>query len=310
MSELLQIDAAAHAAFLRACTLDVAVRKPGNVSRQSPGHGMQAELFIRSAMAAAPHLLAPGTRVGERIAAAQAASWQAAGCNTNLGILLLCAPLAAAVERCWQPLSWPLLRQAIESVLAELDLGDARAAYRAIAAANPGGLGQADAQDVHDVPSVGLREAMALAAGRDSIARQYRDGFAELLALAKTGPGIARAPATDDAQDADARPVGPKTVQCVQHLYLTILARWPDSHIVRKHGEAVAHTVMRSAQAWRVRASAGEALDAEPSFAAWDARLKSEGINPGTTADLTVATLMLARLMGRSAARADGAGSS
>ena len=41
----------ARASYLQACELDVAVRKPGNVSRLSAGHGMQAELFraIRAA---------------------------------------------------------------------------------------------------------------------------------------------------------------------------------------------------------------------------------------------------------------------
>ena len=41
----------ARSAFLCACRLDVAVRKPGNVSRASPGHGMQAAMFLASAAA-------------------------------------------------------------------------------------------------------------------------------------------------------------------------------------------------------------------------------------------------------------------
>jgi triphosphoribosyl-dephospho-CoA synthase len=272
----------ARTAFLQACVLDVAVRKPGNVSLASPGHGMLAGMFIGSAHAAAAPLFAEGMRVGTRIEKAQAASWNVAGCNTNLGILLLCAPMAAAVERCaLQPAA---LRQAIEAVLSDLDVADASAAYRAIAAANPGGLGAAASQDVRGVPSVGLRAAMTLAAERDSIARQYRDGFADLFALDL--------------------PTCPATVPAVQRLYLGLLSRWPDSHIVRKHGAAVAHSVMHSAQAWRARAEAGEVLDMDPGFAAWDAALKSAGLNPGTTADLTVAALMLAGLAATAAAPA------
>ena len=57
-------------------------------------------------------------------------TWAAAGCNTNLGIVLLCAPLAAAVER-REP-----LRTALHAVLGGLDVADAAAAYRAIARAN------------------------------------------------------------------------------------------------------------------------------------------------------------------------------
>ena len=94
---------ATQACFLRACELDVTVRKPGNVSVASPGHGMTAEQFIASAEAAAAPLFEPG-RSGRRAhrARGRRRRWAAAGCNTNLGIVLLCAPIAAAaeLERC------------------------------------------------------------------------------------------------------------------------------------------------------------------------------------------------------------------
>jgi triphosphoribosyl-dephospho-CoA synthase len=262
-------------AFLRACELDVAVRKPGNVSLVSPGHGMTATQFIASAQAAAPALFAPQQRVGQRIEAAVAASWAAAGCNTNLGIVLLCAPIAAAVEH----FAKKDLRQALEAVLADLNVDDAAAAFRAITAARPGGLGDAPSQDVRRPPTLGLREAMALATSRDSIARQYANGFADLFEIALPP-----------------RPAGEITHAAVQRVYLALLARLPDSHIVRKHGEAVAQTVMSAAQRWQTQAEAGAVLDESPAFAAWDDELKAAGINPGTTADLTVAALLLASL--------------
>lgn len=278
-------------AFLRACALDVAVRKPGNVSWDAPGHGMQAAQFIDSAAVAADALCQPGTGVGvgvgQRIEAAVAATRAAVGCNTNLGILLLCAPIACAAEQ-----APAALRQGLDHVLATLTLDDAAAAYRAIALAQPGGLGQAPSQDVHDAPTIDLRAAMALAAERDRIARQYRDGFAELfdLALPALPSGfslVALAPGS--------RP-GPATVAAVQGLYLLLLSTRPDSHIVRKQGEAVAQNVMAAAQDWRRRGPGAGPLDTDPAFVAWDRELKASGVNPGTTADLTVATLMLAGL--------------
>ena len=281
----------ARACFLRACWLDVAVRKPGNVSQASPGHGMQASMFIASAEAAADALFEPGLRVGARIEAAVAATWAVAGCNTNLGILLLCAPIALAVEQHPQAATPAALRAAVESVLAALDIDDARAAYRAIAHAHPGGLGTAPAEDVRAAPSVGLRAAMALAADRDLIARQYRDGFADLFALAFQEP-VQPAGCGEAPTDAGAPP-DTATVAFVQRLYLACLSAFPDSHIVRKHGERVAQTVMTAAQAWRERAGAGVALDADPGFAAWDLSLKAAGVNPGTSADFTVAALLL-----------------
>jgi triphosphoribosyl-dephospho-CoA synthase len=282
----------ARACFLRACELDVAVRKPGNVSWALPGHGMQAEMFIASAQAAAAALFLPGARVGARIEAAVAATWAVAGCNTNLGILLLCAPIAAAVEQQPEATTADALKVAIGEVLADLDLADAQAAFRAIARAQPGGLGSAPSQDVRDPPSVDLRAAMALAAPRDSIARQYRDGFTELFdASAKalgTGFSLMSTPTT---RRADA-----STAAAVQRLYLWLLSRFADSHIVRNHGDAVAHIVMSAAQAWQLRARRDGEVDTDPDFAAWDASLKADRINPGTTADLSVAALLLAGL--------------
>lgn len=285
----------AKACFLRACALDVAVRKPGNVSLASAGHGMRAEVFIASAQAAAGPLFRAGARVGERIEAAVAATWEVAGCNTNLGILLLCAPIALAVERFPEAASSPsALRQAIEAVLADLNLADAEGAYRAIARARPGGLGVASDQDVRQAPSIDLRAAMALAADRDSIARQYRDGYVELLdiGLATLGSGFSLM-ATSTTAFASA-----EDTAAVQRLYLTLLSRFADSHIVRIHGEALAHIVMAVAQAWLARADSAAQIDVAPEFAAWDAALKADRVNPGTTADLTVATLLMAGLLG------------
>jgi triphosphoribosyl-dephospho-CoA synthase len=279
----------AKACFLHACRLDVAVRKPGNVSGVSPGHGMDAQRFIASAQAAVAPLFEAGARVGPRVEAAMVASLAAAGCNTNLGIVLLCAPIAAAVERVALPAGAQELRAAIVAVLADLDVADAQAAYRAIALANPGGLGHAPAQDVRAAPSIDLRAAMALAAARDSIAAQYANGYAELFELAlpslRSGYTPMRVNAASGA-DAD-------TAECVQRVYLLLLGSLADSHIVRKHGELVAHTVMRSAQAWQARAIP----ESNAQFAAWDESLKARGINPGTSADLTVAALLLAGLL-------------
>lgn len=274
----------AHACFVQACALDVAVRKPGNVSLASPGHGMQARQFIASAEAAVGALCEARTRVGPRIEAAVAASWASAGCNTNLGIVLLCAPLALAAEQAQPPLERASMRRALQAVLQDLNVDDARCAYRAIARANPGGLGTAATEDVRSEPGVGLRQAMALAAGHDSIARQYVHGYADLFAL--DWPALP-APASTARPDA-------ALTRAVQQLYLRILSTWPDSHIVRKRGLPTAQIVSAQAGRWLSHPQP----DTDPAFEAWDQELKLDGLNPGTSADLTVATLMLAGLSG------------
>jgi len=293
MSGIAQRLARGRGAFLWACGLDVAVRKPGNVSRASAGHGMQAEAFLASAEAAVEPLFARGQAVGARIEAAVAATRAAVGCNTNLGILLLCAPLAAALERLEgdaavaEPTAATdpaALWTAVRAVLADLDVEDARAAYRAIALANPGGLGRTAAQDVAAPPTVDLRAAMALAAGRDSVARQYADGYADVF-----GRGLA---ALQLKQGGKARVAG-----AVQTVFLRFLAGWPDSHIVRKLGIGAAQTVTGAAGAWLARIENDPAAGESPAFAEWDEALKAAGINPGTSADLTVCTLFAGALV-------------
>jgi triphosphoribosyl-dephospho-CoA synthase len=285
-------------AFLSACALDVAVRKPGNVSADSPGHGMQAAQFLASAEAAAGPLFAPDRSVGERIEGAVAATLAVAGCNTNLGILLLCAPLAQLAElepRCGMargagdgehprdPAAW---RVGLVRVLDALDRDDAAAAFRAITAAHPGGLGRSDAQDVHHPPTVTLKQAMTIAAPRDRIAQQYASGFADLFEL-----GLPTLAAHRGAG-------GTLTPAAVQALFLAYLGRWPDSHIVRKHGADMGQLVTSEAGIWHSRSANGEAVGTDPAFAAWDESLKARGLNPGTSADLTVATLCLALSLG------------
>lgn len=278
-------------AFLWACTLDVAVRKPGNVSFAAPGHDMQAEQFLASACVSAPPLFDAASAVGDRLEAAVRATRAAAGCNTNLGILLLCAPVVRAHETLCAPpgLSPAGLQAALGRVLAALDVADARPAYRAIAIANPGGLGTVSAQDVSAEPEVGLVAAMRLAADRDLIARQYASGYADVFALglaAFAGPSCA-APGTP------AEPLA----QRVQRVYLAWLATHPDTHIMRKHGEATARAVSAEAAAWRTRLAAEPTAAAGEAFAAWDDALKARGLNPGTSADLTVCTLFIAALL-------------
>ena len=268
-------EATARAAFLRACDLDVAVRKPGNVSAASAGHGIHAPIFRAAARAAAGPLFADGDPVGRRIELAVNAAYAAVGCNANLGIVLLCAPIAAALEETRAARSAAALRQGVEQRLRALDVDDARAAFRAIVRANPGGLGYAGEQDVRDVPTMNLVEAMRLAAARDSIARQYANGFADVFDCGV--PLFERVARTSPEQ-------------AMLATFIAFLRRWPDSHVARKHGDYVASELCRDAAARTDRYGDDAARATPADIAAWDAELKARGINPGTSADLAVAT--------------------
>ena len=263
-------------AYREACRFDVITFKPGNVSCEEPGHGMEARDFLRSAAVSAPWLAAPDLTVGARIAGAIAATRAAVGCNTNLGIVLLAAPLASAAL---SPHAARDLRVRLTARLAALTVADAAGAYEGIRLAAPGGLGAAPEADVREAPMVDLGQAMALAADRDRIASQYGTDYADVFEVGLPAL-LAALPAAGGLSDA------------VQLAYLTLLAAQPDSHIARKYGPLIAEGV-------RVRAAAvacpGKACENPAAFSdalhALDRELKSCGYNPGTTADLTVASL-------------------
>jgi triphosphoribosyl-dephospho-CoA synthase len=265
-------------AFEHACRDELAAPKPGNVHVFADGHRMTAKDFIHSATAAAAPLTASGARVGVRIHGAVAATLAAVGANTNLGIILLSAPLAAAAEASGD------LRASLSRVLQELDREDAALAFRAIIRAAPAGLGHAGRHDVFAPATATLSEAMAAAADRDRIARQYVTDFADIFELGL--PLLA----AELAASRDRR-------RATLAVYLGFLAAFPDTHITRKHGAATAGRIRDDAIRLQARLHAVRPLDQVlPDLLAWDAILKRDGINPGTSADLTVATLFTDRL--------------
>lgn len=266
-------------AFRSACRAELDAIKPGNVHFYADGHGLTAEAFVASANAAAAPLTAPGARVGRRIFDAIEATHGAVGTNTNLGIILLCAPLAAAAE-----VANLDLRAALVGVLDDLDTADADLAFRAIVRASPAGLGRVAENDVTEPARVTLRHAMADAADRDRVARQYVTGFADIFDV-----GLARLEA------AAARAWSDNCTTCA--IYLRFLAAFPDSHIVRKYGTAVAEGVQKSAACYEAMLqSPWDPARLTEELLAWDTALKARNINPGTSADLTVATLFAHRL--------------
>lgn len=272
--------AAIENAFRAACAEELESPKPGNVGTHAAGHRMTTDDFLRSAAAAAPYLCDPTAPLGQRILDAVSATRAAVGQNTNLGIILLCAPLAKAAAEADGDLRGTLIR-----VLERSDLADAEAVFRAIALASPGGLGELQHHDVRAPATVPLYVAMAEAADRDRIAVQWISGFADVF-----GPGIAA------YTDALARWRNPGWAALAA--YLRFLAAFPDSHILRKHGAGKAERIRREAVPveQRLRAATDPATML-PELLAWDAALKERGMNPGTSADLVVATIFADHLL-------------
>jgi triphosphoribosyl-dephospho-CoA synthase len=263
-------------AFRAACREEIEAPKPGNVHVFAGGHNMEAAHFLTSADVSAGSLSIVGASVGARVLGAIEASFAAVGMNTNLGIILLCAPLAMAAEQGGD------LRAALAGVLENLDREDAANVFRAITRANPGGLGAATRYDVREPPRITLLEAMREAAPRDRIAYQYASNFDDVFVT-----GFA---SIEEAKKAEIDP----PLRAV-NVYLSFLSRFPDTHIFRKFGSDAAAAVQQEAREILPLFKA-RPHDCLTVLLAFDASLKARGFNPGTSADLTVATLFADRL--------------
>jgi triphosphoribosyl-dephospho-CoA synthase len=270
------------AAAQLACLLEVSAPKPGNVSPERHFHDTRYEDFLASAVAIGPALARAGERpLGYTIRAAVEATARWTRSNTNLGIVLLLAPLARAAAR-----SGGDLRARLAAVLEETTVADAADAYAAIRRARPGGLGAASTEDVSAAPTVTLRQAMALASERDAVAREYTNDFR--LTFEVGAPALA-----------DARRHGLNWSDAAVECFLALLAEVPDTHVARKLGRAEAERL--SARAREVAVAGGTAsAEGRAALAAFDAELRDarNTRNPGTTADLTCAALFVVILEG------------
>ncbi len=233
---------------------------------------------MASAEVAAPLLASAGrVGVGAAVLAAVRATRERVGTNTNLGIALLIAPLAAV------PVGVSL-SEGVPQVLSRLTMHDAEQVYAAIREAQPGGLGEASEGDVN-APAIDLLTAMGLAADRDRVARQYVTGFEDVLQGIPLLKGIVRSGGG-----------GPELeLVHVVRLHLEFMSRWPDSLIARKCGLAMADEARHRAD-FVLEAGWPETPTGQAAFNAFDAWLRADGHrrNPGTTADLVAATLFAA----------------
>jgi triphosphoribosyl-dephospho-CoA synthase len=267
-----------------ACLLEVSAPKPGNVSPGRHFADLRYEDFLASAIAIGEPLAGAGARgVGATIRLAVETTARMSRGNTNLGIVLLFAPLAKAAGS--DPLSRPDSR-GLTLVLESTTVEDARDAYAAMRLARPGGLDSSESQDVTSEPTMTVLDVMRVAAHRDTIAREYATGYAVTFDTAV--PALERA-----------RRDGLPWDDAVVETFLTVLAAVPDTHITRRSGAALAAHATELARGVNalggVRTDAGRKALEKMDRALRDAQ---HGGNPGTTADLAAAAIFVVLLGG------------
>ena len=260
---------------------DINALKPGNVGRHGAGHGMDCADFIKSAQVVTPILCNRRLGLGKRILSSVEATLGAVHCNTNLGMVLLIAPIIRVFEQLVSPGDFQDL---IKPTLMSLEQQEAQDIFAAIRLANPGGLGKVDKYDVNSPLDIDIYSAMDAAKEWDLIALQYANGYREIVNL-----GIKCLQNYHNRWNS----VEWAVVAC----YLMYMASFPDSHIRRKHGIETAEQVRKKTiPVWERFADYDNPGDARGVLTMFDKELKESEINPGTCADLTVASLLLYRL--------------
>ncbi len=255
-----------------ACLLEATAPKVGNVHRGADFENLTFTDFALSAVAIGPAMeIASAAGVGKTVLQSIRATRNLVDTNTNLGMVLLIAPLAAI------PRELPLA-SGINQVLRGLTADDSRLVYEAIRLAQPGGMGKVDDMDVAAEAPPDLLVAMAAAAERDLIAQQYVTDFD--LVLGKVAPWLSESARRWSLTDA------------IIHTHLRLLAEYPDSLIARKCGLETAQEVSTYAAAVLAAGSPGEDSYHEAA-ADLDFFLRSDchRRNPGTAADLIAAAL-------------------
>jgi triphosphoribosyl-dephospho-CoA synthase len=265
-----------------ACVLEACSPKPGNVNRFHDFSDTSLEDYLLSAVAIGPAFENTAQYgIGQTIWQAVSDTRRVVRSNTNLGMILLMAPLVKAAIAA-EPKA---IRQSLSAVLKSLTVEDARFAYSAIRLAQPGGLGKAHDADIAEEPSLPLLQAMVLARDRDSIAFEYVTDFSISFEIGL--PALNRAL----SQGADFS-------SAVVQAFLTILSKTPDTLIARKKGVESAREV--SQRAGETLAQGGIlTANGKAALAQLDRDLRDPAhtLNPGTTADLTTATIFLYLLL-------------
>jgi len=262
--------------FTLATIMEATAPKPGNVHRGADFADLTYPDFLVAATLVGPLLdLAVELPLGQTVLSAVAATQTAVATNTNLGTILLVAPLAKVPRTA-------SLREGVGVVLNNLNAQDAADVYEAIRLARPGGMGKVESADVAGDPPNDLIAAMRLAAERDLIARQYAHGFQDVFdfAVPRLGAALESRLSLSEA---------------IVRVHLELMSQFPDSLIARRRGALAAR---RSADMAGAVLDAGEPHDEayQRALADLDFWLRTDGHarNPGTTADLVAASLFVA----------------
>ena len=273
--------------------------KPGNVHRTQDFEDMVFEDFLLSGIAigntmkkAAERGLKYGNdapqeiKLGELIKEAVIETNKWVQNNTNLGIIMLLIPLAAAAG-CVK--DFKDLRVKSREIMSSTTPQDAVNLYEAINIADAGGMGEREDLDVGSEQAkqelldkgINMFQVLYISASWDSLAFELTQNYPVSFDAGYPTYKSLRKP----------QGINKATVQT----FLTILSGNPDTLISRKFNNSVSEMVTADA---KIILDRGGILTPEGRslLIKFDQDLINHKYNPGTTADLTASSLMIALL--------------
>jgi triphosphoribosyl-dephospho-CoA synthase len=297
-----------------AILFEISADKPGNVNLVVGFEGTRYEHFLASAVAATPSFELAAKRgvevsrgeirignvgLGRIIKHCVAAidAWQRGG-NTLLGTVILLSPIAVAAgmtptkeEHIFKV---PKLRENVKIVVESTTPEDAVNVYEAIKSANPSGLGTVPELDINDPVSINkiheekisLYRIFEIASKYDTICSEWVNNYPITFDVAYPYL-MEQIRKTNDINVA------------IIHTFLKVLAEYPDTFIVRKVGIEKAREVSSMANGVLKRGGL-ETSSGRKSLSEFDHELRESSnlLNPGTTADIIAAALVLTVLSG------------
>jgi triphosphoribosyl-dephospho-CoA synthase len=296
-----------------AILLEASANKPGNVNRTTSFKNTRYEHFLASAVAISSSFeyaaergvlvsrgeihvrnVGLGRIIGDCTANVNA--WQHGG-NTLLGTAILLSPIAVAagmtpVEKNFFKI--PKLRENVKLTVESTTPEDAVDAYQAIRIANPGGLGTVPELDIKNTDSVNkihkekisLYQIFKIASKYDTVCYEWVNNYPITFDIAY--PSFIEQIKKDNDLN-----------MAIVHLFLKILAEYPDTLITRKTSIRKAREVSSMAKE-ALKLGGLETSRGKKSILELNHKLrKSDNLwNPGTTADITTAALALSILSG------------
>ncbi len=299
-----------------AILLEVSTHKPGNVNFVVGFEGTRVEHFLASAVAAAPSFEEAAHRgievangrlelgkvgVGQLIrdCVADIDAWQKGG-NTLIGTVMLFIPIAVAAgmtpfkdNKEYDEIDLQLLKKNIKKVAEATTATDALHVYESISIAKPSGLNGAPDLDVHDAKSkerllnenVSLYQVFKIAASYDDVCSEFVNNYPITFDMAF--PYLME------------QLLSKGMTTAIVNTFLKILAGHPDTFIARKVGVENAYKISLDAKNILQEGGVATAKGKELTMLL-DKKLRESGndYNPGTTADITAATIALCTLSG------------